>query len=396
MGHVRDLPKNPKKKGKTKKEAGQFIGGVDTKAGFAVEYETLPTRKKVLDELKAAAKDAEAVYLAADPDREGEAICWHLSEALGGGRLEEEVPPRGLQRDHQARHRRGLQEPRRRGREEGGRPADAAHPRPPRRLRREPAAVGQGPPRPLRRARAVGGPEAHLRPRAGDQGLRGRGVLVGARPPGGEDAARRPRLAGQEGRQERRDRERGAGGRGARRPREGGVRRPEGAAPGAPAQSRPALHHLQAAAGGLQEAPLRRQEDDAGRAAAVRGRGGRPRRQRRPHHLHAHGLHARLRRRAGRGARPHRVHLRGGVPPREAELLQEQEGRPGRARGHPAHVFRARPGVDQAVPVQGRARPLQAHLEPLRGLADEARGVRRDRGGDRRPARTCCAPRARS
>ena len=86
MGHVRDLPKNPKKKGKTKKEAGQFIGGVDTKAGFAVEYETLPTRKKVLDELKAAAKDAEAVYLAADPDREGEAICWHLSEALGGGR----------------------------------------------------------------------------------------------------------------------------------------------------------------------------------------------------------------------------------------------------------------------------------------------------------------------
>ncbi|HEY5726457.1 MAG TPA: type I DNA topoisomerase, partial [Methylomirabilota bacterium] len=84
MGHVRDLPKNPKKtKGKTKKEAGQVIGGVDTKAGFAVEYETLPTRKKVLDELKAAAKDAEAVYLAADPDREGEAICWHLSEALG-------------------------------------------------------------------------------------------------------------------------------------------------------------------------------------------------------------------------------------------------------------------------------------------------------------------------
>jgi DNA topoisomerase-1 len=70
MGHVRDLPKKKL--------------GVDVKKGFAAEYEALPARKKVLDELKAAAKDAEAVYLAADPDREGEAICWHLSEALGG------------------------------------------------------------------------------------------------------------------------------------------------------------------------------------------------------------------------------------------------------------------------------------------------------------------------
>src|SRR5262249_31943066 len=58
--------------------------GVDVKKGFDTEYEVLPTRKKVLDELKAAAKDATAVYLAADPDREGEAICWHLSESLGG------------------------------------------------------------------------------------------------------------------------------------------------------------------------------------------------------------------------------------------------------------------------------------------------------------------------
>src|SRR6185369_1436340 len=57
--------------------------GVDVKKGFAAEYEILPTRKKVLDELKAAAKDADMIYLAADPDREGEAICWHLSESLG-------------------------------------------------------------------------------------------------------------------------------------------------------------------------------------------------------------------------------------------------------------------------------------------------------------------------
>jgi DNA topoisomerase-1 len=69
MGHVRDLPKKRL--------------GVDVKKGFQAEYEVLPTRKKVMEELKSAAGDASAIYLAADPDREGEAICWHLAEELG-------------------------------------------------------------------------------------------------------------------------------------------------------------------------------------------------------------------------------------------------------------------------------------------------------------------------
>jgi len=69
MGHVRDLPKKRL--------------GVDVKKGFQAEYEVLPTRKKVMEELKSAARDATAIYLAADPDREGEAICWHLAEELG-------------------------------------------------------------------------------------------------------------------------------------------------------------------------------------------------------------------------------------------------------------------------------------------------------------------------
>ena len=77
MGHVRDLPKNPKKKGK------KILGGVDVGRGFTVDYEVLPTRKKIVDEIKSAALKAEAIYLAADPDREGEAICWHLAEELG-------------------------------------------------------------------------------------------------------------------------------------------------------------------------------------------------------------------------------------------------------------------------------------------------------------------------
>ena len=69
MGHVRDLPKKSL--------------GVKVDRGFEADYEVLPTRRKVLDELKAAAAKASTVYLAADPDREGEAICWHLAEELG-------------------------------------------------------------------------------------------------------------------------------------------------------------------------------------------------------------------------------------------------------------------------------------------------------------------------
>ncbi len=69
MGHVRDLP--------TKKI------GVDLEHGFEPTYEPLPTRKKVLTELKKLARAAGEVYLATDLDREGEAIAWHLAQSLG-------------------------------------------------------------------------------------------------------------------------------------------------------------------------------------------------------------------------------------------------------------------------------------------------------------------------
>jgi len=67
MGHVRDLPKRTL--------------GVDEK-DFTPTYVALPEKKKTLSELKAAVKGVDMVYLAADPDREGEAICWHLKEEL--------------------------------------------------------------------------------------------------------------------------------------------------------------------------------------------------------------------------------------------------------------------------------------------------------------------------
>ncbi|RPI11076.1 MAG: type I DNA topoisomerase [Zetaproteobacteria bacterium] len=72
MGHVRDLPAKSL--------------AVDVEKDFAPKYEVVPGRKKVLDELKKAAKTSSAIYLAADPDREGEAICWHLAHELKAAR----------------------------------------------------------------------------------------------------------------------------------------------------------------------------------------------------------------------------------------------------------------------------------------------------------------------
>ncbi|NLN78178.1 MAG: type I DNA topoisomerase [Armatimonadetes bacterium] len=69
MGHVRDLPKSKL--------------GVDVENSFEPQYIPIPERREVIKKLKAAAKKADTVYLASDPDREGEAIAWHLKETLG-------------------------------------------------------------------------------------------------------------------------------------------------------------------------------------------------------------------------------------------------------------------------------------------------------------------------
>ncbi len=68
FGHVRDLP--PRK------------FGIDVEKDFEADYRIIKGRQKVLSELKKAVKSAELVYLAPDPDREGEAIAWHLQQAL--------------------------------------------------------------------------------------------------------------------------------------------------------------------------------------------------------------------------------------------------------------------------------------------------------------------------
>jgi DNA topoisomerase-1 len=68
LGHIKDLPKKDL--------------AVDVEHEFKPKYEVIEGKKKLIAELKKAAKDVDSVYLAADPDREGEAICWHLKEEL--------------------------------------------------------------------------------------------------------------------------------------------------------------------------------------------------------------------------------------------------------------------------------------------------------------------------
>src|SRR2546428_5617883 len=70
VGHIKDLPK----KGI----------GIDFDNNFEPTYEVIPGKEKVIRDLKSAAKDADTIYVATDPDREGEAIGWHIKEELEG------------------------------------------------------------------------------------------------------------------------------------------------------------------------------------------------------------------------------------------------------------------------------------------------------------------------
>jgi DNA topoisomerase-1 len=88
-GHVKDLPKRM---------------GIDVEKGFQETYEVIETKAKVLADLKHEVLSADVLLLATDPDREGEAIAWHLYEELSRPKLSvkrvefEEITKKGVQR----------------------------------------------------------------------------------------------------------------------------------------------------------------------------------------------------------------------------------------------------------------------------------------------------------
>ena len=206
MGHVRDLPKSKL--------------GVDVDEGFAPNYEVIPLRRKVLSEIREAAKGVSEIYVATDPDREGEAIGWHLAVELGAGNKKKirrlmfnEITKKAVQE---------ALDPSPGDRLADGRcAAGAPRARPAGRLQDQPAALGQGAARAERRSRAVGGAQAGVRPRARDSGVRARGVLVPVRAAPGPGPAGVRRQAGQVKGRHRQGHQR----RGGERPR-GGARRP--------------------------------------------------------------------------------------------------------------------------------------------------------------------------
>ncbi len=107
VGHIRDLPKGKSKKPaqrntipkdlpddekrrlKKINERKRLVRrmGIDPDNDWAANYEIIPEKEKVIKELKTAAKSVESIFLATDLDREGEAIAWHLKEALGADKF---------------------------------------------------------------------------------------------------------------------------------------------------------------------------------------------------------------------------------------------------------------------------------------------------------------------
>jgi DNA topoisomerase IA len=115
VGHIKDLP--PKEI------------GIDIEKNFKPKYRTIPGKQKVITNLKREAGNAADIYLAPDPDREGEAIAWHTAELLKKKRapLSPGAFPRAHQKRHCARHKpsRGVEPGQVRG------AAGTPYPRPP-------------------------------------------------------------------------------------------------------------------------------------------------------------------------------------------------------------------------------------------------------------------------
>jgi DNA topoisomerase-1 len=154
LGHVKDLPKSTL--------------GVDTDNEFDTEYIVIPGKEKVLTKLKKLAESADHIYLAPDPDREGEAIAAHLADELsrnGNGKKKKKTK-KEKEQDGLRIQRVTFNEITQRAVREA-----FEHPRQPGRLPGFSAALGQSPPGIVGRTRPDRRAALDRRTRARDQGL---------------------------------------------------------------------------------------------------------------------------------------------------------------------------------------------------------------------------------
>ena len=385
-GHVRDLPEKD--------------GSVLPDEDFKIIYEALDEKKKRVDEIARAVKDgAKRLILATDPDREGEAISWHLLELLT-----QKKALKGVDVERVVFHevtKPAVLEAMRHGRSLDEHLIDAYQARRAldylvgfrlspvlwRKLPKSGSSAGRVQSVALRlicereaeihafRAQEYWTVEALLETPAGPD-------LQGQADPARRQAAGQVRVARRDG-----------GAPGGARDRGARARRRRGREEAGQPQPGAAVQHLDPAAGGLAQAGLLGRPDDEDRPAPVRGRRHR-RRDRGPDHLHAHRQRPALGRGPGRQPAADRPALRRGLPPGEAAPVQDQDQeRPGSARGDPADRPVPHP-VGAARPPRRRPAPaLRPDLEADRGQPDGGGAARpgdgRHRLGRRRggPAR---------
>ena len=164
VGHIKDLPKNK-------------IGVDLTDGTFEPELIVIPGKEKVVDRLKKLAAKSDQVYLAPDPDREGEAIAAHLADELSKVVKKQRNPSCHLQRNHAEGRQRRLPACTQRRLASRRCTDNAPCARPHCRLPGLTPALGQSTPRPLRGPRADRRRPPHRRTRARNQGLQSRRIL---------------------------------------------------------------------------------------------------------------------------------------------------------------------------------------------------------------------------
>ena len=258
-GHVRDLP--PKD------------GSVDPDDGFAMEWETYPDKARQVKAIADEAKKAETLILATDPDREGEAISWHVQELL---RKRKALPAKVERVTFNAITKSAVTEamaqPARARRGSDRRLPGAPGARLSGRLHLVADPVAQAARRQVGGPGAVGGAAPDRRPRARDRAVQAPRNIGRCRPISRRTASRSRRgWSALDGKKIDRLT---IGNKGERRRRQGGGRgrplhRRVGRDQAVRTQPAAALHHLDAAAGSGAQAGLRRQPHDADRATAL-------------------------------------------------------------------------------------------------------------------------------
>ena len=342
--------------------------------------------QKRLSDIARALKGADRLILATDPDREGEAISWHVLEVLKNRRRSPTSrSSASSSTPSPASHPRGHEAPARHRRRAGRCLSRPPRARLSRRLHALPGAVAQAPRRPLRRPRAVGGAEAGLRPRERDRDLRRQeywSVAVTLETP--RTAASSPASSAPTARSSavstfptRRRSHQAASE--VRR-----LSRRLGRGQAGEAQSAAALHHLDAAAGGLAQARL-----FASRTMQVAQR---LYEASRAHHLYAHRRRAE---RAGSGRRPRDArHASATATCRRSRASTRPRRRTRRKPTRPsARPLRRTPSESQS---RGRSGPaLRADLEAHDRQPDAGGRAGAHHGRDRRrpaPAIGCAPP----